>query len=377
MPIAPVDDEDTVLYYEDSGVPDGSVDYATVVLIHGMLFHGAVFRRLIPYAALHNVRLVFVNMRDYPGSSRFSPEELKAIASSDRETQAKAIKALGLQISAFLVHIIKKCDIPKFTEENGKKKGGLALLGWSLGNLVSMSMLGNAGTLPDDTKDFLERYLRTVVMYDPSNTSLGESPPERVYNPLRDPALTLEQRGKLFLTTISRYMTAIPDPSSVTEEALNARTSLHEAPAGTAMDASKSPTVLRMTPSEFDSVTDYDALERSNELLRHVAREVYNDNFRRALLDTGGVWKDVRVLYVWCDMSVSDCIWATKQVAQRLEEVGKQDSRMVQFERLTGANHFVSFPVLEGSFLADLIVYPKQAHWDDPESVVQLLAANV
>ncbi len=40
MPIAPVDDEDTVLYYEDSGVPDGSVDYATVVLIHGMLFHG-------------------------------------------------------------------------------------------------------------------------------------------------------------------------------------------------------------------------------------------------------------------------------------------------------------------------------------------------
>ncbi len=104
-------------------------------------------------------------MRDYPGSSRFSPEELKAIASSDRETQAKAIKALGLQISAFLVHIIKKCDIPKFTEENGKKKGGLALLGWSLGNLVSMSMLGNAGTLPDDTKDFLERYLRTVVMY--------------------------------------------------------------------------------------------------------------------------------------------------------------------------------------------------------------------
>ena len=39
MPTAPVDSDGSVLYYEDTGAPDGSKDYTTLVLIHGTCFH--------------------------------------------------------------------------------------------------------------------------------------------------------------------------------------------------------------------------------------------------------------------------------------------------------------------------------------------------
>ena len=87
MPTAPVDQHGSVLYYEDSGVPGTSTDYVTVVLIHGTCFHSgarrplklpsvlytlrphviAGYRPLIPLAEAHNLRLVLLNLRGYPG----------------------------------------------------------------------------------------------------------------------------------------------------------------------------------------------------------------------------------------------------------------------------------------------------------------------
>ena len=39
MPLAPVDENGTVIHYEDTGVPKDSKNYLTVVLMHGILFH--------------------------------------------------------------------------------------------------------------------------------------------------------------------------------------------------------------------------------------------------------------------------------------------------------------------------------------------------
>ena len=38
MPTLPVNDAGAVVYYEDSGVPNGSSDYTTIVMIHGFMF---------------------------------------------------------------------------------------------------------------------------------------------------------------------------------------------------------------------------------------------------------------------------------------------------------------------------------------------------
>lgn len=39
MPLAPVDDNGTVLFYEDSGIPDVNRAYTTLVLIHGITYN--------------------------------------------------------------------------------------------------------------------------------------------------------------------------------------------------------------------------------------------------------------------------------------------------------------------------------------------------
>ena len=40
MPTVTVDDRGTAFYYEDTGPPEGSHTYLTVILMHGLLFHG-------------------------------------------------------------------------------------------------------------------------------------------------------------------------------------------------------------------------------------------------------------------------------------------------------------------------------------------------
>ncbi|PSR70854.1 hypothetical protein PHLCEN_2v13295 [Hermanssonia centrifuga] len=40
MPTIPVNSDGAVLYYEDSGAPDGPDPYCTIVLIHGLIFNG-------------------------------------------------------------------------------------------------------------------------------------------------------------------------------------------------------------------------------------------------------------------------------------------------------------------------------------------------
>lgn len=39
MPFAPIDDKGTNIYYEDSGVPSGTIDYVTIVIIHGLIIN--------------------------------------------------------------------------------------------------------------------------------------------------------------------------------------------------------------------------------------------------------------------------------------------------------------------------------------------------
>lgn len=45
MPTAPIDDDGTVLYFEDTGPPENQTSYTTIVLIHGLIFHSGTWAR--------------------------------------------------------------------------------------------------------------------------------------------------------------------------------------------------------------------------------------------------------------------------------------------------------------------------------------------
>lgn len=69
----------------------------------------------------------------------------------------------GLEIARFLVWVIRELQIPPISQSGDE--GGLALLGWSLGNITTLAFLSNLRTYPRDIVETLEPYLRTFVMY--------------------------------------------------------------------------------------------------------------------------------------------------------------------------------------------------------------------
>ncbi|GJE92656.1 hypothetical protein PsYK624_088110 [Phanerochaete sordida] len=286
-------------------------------------------------------------MRDYPGSTGYTLEQLRALGSSDIAVQDEAMKTHGAQLAAFLVHVVKNLGIKPIQLVDGRRTNGLALSTWSMGNMLGMAFLGNAPRLQKETTDFLVRYLRTHVMFDSANSVLGRVPPsEGVYHPLRDMSMTLRERGERFSIWVSAYFEQAPSLDDVTIPVLEARKE----------DPSKVPTLERMAPEELASITDNGAYERSSHALLKVSREVLHANVLRALVDTDGVWPDVNVLVLWCDASMHDCVWAAKFVANLEREPPEEGKhkRRIDVERLSAANHFV--------------------HWDAPEQFMQTLA---
>ena len=297
-----------------------------------------------------------MNLRDYPGSTPYSTDELAALSSDDVTQQTAATKAHGDEVAAFLEYFIKKHGIPKIADADGSRTGGLALVTWSMSNILAFSFLGNVRSLSPETSSFLEQYVRAVVLYgktpllrfcaarcltpprhtpDPAISSLGLPPAGGVYSPLRDTSLSLDERGALFVPWVSNYFETIPDLATVTPTMLAARPT-----------TAKTPTVARIPPTELEALLDRGALVRSSSALFRVAREVLHANFRRALLDTDGVWPRVKVLLVWCDESMHDCVWAARTIVA-LTQAPREDGdsgirREFEVEKLAGANHFVS-----------------------------------
>ena len=44
MPTAVIDDKGTFIFYEDTGAPEGAVDYTTVILVHGLVINAGTYR---------------------------------------------------------------------------------------------------------------------------------------------------------------------------------------------------------------------------------------------------------------------------------------------------------------------------------------------
>ncbi|KAH9841897.1 uncharacterized protein C8Q71DRAFT_794695 [Rhodofomes roseus] len=371
MPHHAVDGGCSLLYYEDSGAPAGSADYVTVFLVHGTMFSSAIFRRVIPCAARHDLRLVLINCRDYPGSTLYSASELRALSSPDPATQGLALQARGLEFAEFIRRFIEMERIPPITVSQGPtgvRRGGFSLLGWSSGNCQTIPLLAYAHLVPNATRRLFDAYFRSFVMYDISLPATGETPISGIWTPLRDSTLSAAEKFSQFSEWVSYYFTPTGfgasddiDTPGITD-ALVARIALHQDKTSPTNSAQWMPTVHRIGPQKMREVCHVEVMARSQKYYQNIAPAVYRENVRRAVLQgktsEGMVWPDLKVAVVWCDMSNSDVVSAAMKLKALTRSNREQgEGRDVAFHKLEKANHF--------------------AHWDDPESFTSFLARVV
>lgn len=127
----------------------------------------------MPLAAKYSLRIIALNRRDYVGSTPFTTAELDDLLSDDDAKHRQFLQTRGLEIARFLVWVIDELEIPPKMEAvmDGKSKtyGGLALMGWSLGNIQTISVLGHLMTYPREVVAKLKLFFRTLFIYGKSN----------------------------------------------------------------------------------------------------------------------------------------------------------------------------------------------------------------
>lgn len=114
------------------------------------------------------VRLVLVNRREYAGSTGYTNEEIDDLKAGRRVW----LERIAAEVAQFLKWFIKTFDIPPtYEDEGGRKNGGLSVMGWSMGAVTALSILGQPDAISKDVYDHIEPYFRQVILYGKSRYS--------------------------------------------------------------------------------------------------------------------------------------------------------------------------------------------------------------
>jgi len=341
-----------------------------LVVFHGYGFNGHIFHRLLPIAASSHIRLVVVNRRGYAGSTPFKPEDTDPFDPSGPELEDETGSAVprsprtmaelyttflqqrGAEVARFLQKFIEIEKIPPKSEEGGRAMGGICRLGWSLGNVVTLSMLAFANTYDPALMKQLEPYLRKVVIYDPPHHALGYPTPKDTYNPLFDQALPIHERHLRFSEWVSSYYShssAILDPKTSVDSLLNG---LLEQRNG---KSSKSPTITNLPAEDIakglETITPGHAdafllLDQARPVHKHVRIRAIFGNYNQG--NSPFVLPNTGISYIWATESVWETVFAMKSLEADVVNPASYYylARPVKFFALQGGNHYM--------------------HWDDP-----------
>ncbi|OCB85419.1 hypothetical protein A7U60_g7428 [Sanghuangporus baumii] len=340
-----VDDHGHSLYYEDTGSPPNAEDiYTTLMIVHGTGFHGQIFRRLLPFALQHYIRLVFISRRDYPGSSAYTDEDLEKINTDSAEMNNEFAEARAAEFARFIKTFIEKENIPRASSD--WKRGGIVLMAWSSGNAYTLPLLSYADSIPGDTRLFIEPYLRSLILFDMPRWIVGAL---QLPDALRDLSLSEEERVQRFNIWVSSYYSHkslasrnLADLQSVADDDPSIRKSTYEV----------------LTPEEIKE-TAYAPPSTGSELaFRNGSPAIYAERVRRAIFDDklAKYWPRAGVDVVWGEESIWVVVGATWELQKAREKANEEGivGRPLRFFMIPGANHF--------------------PHWDEPEMTMKFFA---
>jgi hypothetical protein len=87
--------------------------------------------------------------------------------SGSEDEKTKFMQARGLELIAFIDAFIRKYNIHPISPDG--KKGGCSVVGWSLGNSVSLAAIGSINAAPNATQARLAKYVRGLIIHGESS----------------------------------------------------------------------------------------------------------------------------------------------------------------------------------------------------------------
>ncbi|KAF8655200.1 hypothetical protein AX16_003232 [Volvariella volvacea WC 439] len=335
-----VDSVGTELFYTDSGAPPGSSTYTTAFTVHGLSFTGEIFRRIMDLAPAANLRIVSINRRNYPGSTPFNDAERDLLMNGSDAQKTEFLDAQGMQLLTFIDKYMIDNRPPLNTHA---KTGGIALMGWSLGNVLTLAAVANADKLPTDARDRLASQLRSVIMLEPPSNILGLPIPPQAWSPLIDTSIPPETQLPFF----SHWITAYFKHGDISKRD-NSLLSF------VVPDPLKVPSIYTMTEDEIPKLIYEDALALGDGLLALVRNQIYLANYQKVVFDQSfrALFRNMQVWMVTGDATASFSISALWSVQDDELARGALGS-FVNYKTLKGANHFV--------------------HWDEPANTIEYI----
>ncbi|EKM57442.1 uncharacterized protein PHACADRAFT_138618 [Phanerochaete carnosa HHB-10118-sp] len=334
MPFAQIDDEGISICYQDTGAPDGSSTYTTLVCTHGAMINSSMWDRMGPYASKYGLRMISLNERDYAGSSPHTKEELAQITSPDGEVQAHAVRRSGLEMAQFLAYVCRALNVPVISGEGAKKQGGLVLVAWSASGIAALSMLGDPRTMGSDLTATLAPYLRKVILHDPPSVVFGETPDLGIPWPVTDPTIPPERIPDAIIDWVSSSFSPVPEGVPITAESLREH---HAVLPGT-------PTLRALSPEDYKRIVEPGFSGRGLGLILMTNEAIHRAHAHRTFSDADAVLPGVDILCLYCDHTPWTSTWGAKMfqdLASEAADPGKK-KRKTAFLRLQNANHFVS-----------------------------------
>ncbi|KIK67735.1 hypothetical protein GYMLUDRAFT_36486 [Collybiopsis luxurians FD-317 M1] len=352
--------EGVELSFTDSGAPPGSDDYTTVLVIHGSVFNAYQFHKVHLFAHALNLRTVLFHRRDHVGSTLYTSAEVQEIQQGSQVFWER----LSAQVAQFLRIFIEHEHIPKLKKSSSRMSGGLAVMGWSAGCQIVLSLLGAVHNpmISDDLHSLLQSYIGRAMIYDPPHVAFGYPLPSdnKNYIPWEDTSLKLEEIPVVFSNWVSSYYDhPCYDPST---GSLRSSATIHDLD-GVRKRAEKT---TISTWSEEEKAKGVEMPAMKNEILTFTPppQATLHKLSRKALFDpeSARVWfPNVDVAYIGVTNTIWMCAWAEIQTKQLYEEVLKRDDsasrRKIHFVDMDGSNHF--------------------PHWDRPQEFMRVIASVI
>ncbi|KAF5386308.1 hypothetical protein D9757_008580 [Collybiopsis confluens] len=326
-----------ILSYLDSGPPQSSPSqtYETLILIHGNSFSNAIFKRLIPLCTDFNIRIVAPNRRGFAGSTPFTTSE-RILFSENSNSASAGSKAQFLELRAveilhFIDGFIQRSGVPpigtggSLSDEpsTNVRRGGIGLVGWSLGSAFSLSAIAHVDSslVTEDMRNRLGRYLRTHIMlgyfdYDEQTITDGGS--------------SGRSMSAIATATATALSTIVPSPFKI-------------------------PTIYTFTREEHDEIIILTSDSSIDLSFSRVLKDQLRDAYFKACFDDRirFMVKGMRNVWEMIGTKSYGLVWPTFWEIEKDDlEAGKGErGKYVRFKVLEGVNHFM--------------------HWDEPRMTMQ------